>query len=85
MYINIIHLTIIFERLARMTDDNEKLKFEIYKRMQALDDEMNTILGMVNSFAFPRNSKRKQPICANYDAEKSGKHENKDFGFCAGM
>jgi len=46
-----------------MTDDNEKLKFEIYKRMQALDDEMNTILGMANSFAFPRNGKRRQPVC----------------------
>lgn len=47
-----------------MTDENEKLKSEIYKRMQALDDEMNTILGMVNSFAFPRSSKRRQPVCA---------------------
>ena len=47
-----------------MTDDNEKLKFEIYKRMQAIDDEMTTVLAMVNNFAFPRNGKRKQPICA---------------------
>ncbi len=47
-----------------MTDENEKLKSEICKRMQAVDDEMNTILAMVNSFAFPRDRKRKQPFCA---------------------
>lgn len=54
----------LLERIVRMTDDNEKLKSEICKRMQAVDDEMNTILAMVNSFAFPRSSKRRQPICA---------------------
>jgi hypothetical protein len=46
-----------------MTDENEKLKAEICKRMQALDDEMNTVLGMVNSFAFPSKGNRRQPIC----------------------
>lgn len=54
----------LFERIVRMTDENERLKSEIYERMQAVDAEMNTILGMVSSFAFPRNGKRKQPICA---------------------
>lgn len=47
-----------------MTDENENLKSEILRRMQAVDDEMNTILAMVNGFAFPRNGKRKQPVCA---------------------
>ena len=53
----------LLERIVRMTDENKKLKSEICKRMQAVDDEMNTILAMVNSFAFPRNCKRKQPVC----------------------
>lgn len=39
-----------------MVDENEKLKSEVCKRMQAIDDEMDIILGMVNSFAFPKNN-----------------------------
>ncbi len=42
--------------------ENESLKYNIYLRMQVLDSEMNTILGMVNNYASPRNSKRPPPL-----------------------
>lgn len=41
--------------------ENESLKYNIYLRMQVLDSEMNTILGMVNNYASPRNGKRPPP------------------------
>jgi len=41
--------------------NNESLKYNIYLRAQVLDSEMNTILGMVNSYASPRHGKRPPP------------------------
>lgn len=41
--------------------ENESLKYNIYLRMLVLDSEMNTILGVVNNYASPRNGKRPPP------------------------
>lgn len=46
---------------TKSVSDNEMLKYNIYLRVQVLDGEMNTILGMVNSYASPRNGKRPPP------------------------
>jgi hypothetical protein len=41
--------------------ENESIKYNIYLRMLVIDSEMNTILGMVNNYAFPRYGKRPPP------------------------
>jgi hypothetical protein len=46
---------------TKSVSDNEMLKYNIYLRAQVLDGEMNTILGMVNSYSSPRNGKRPPP------------------------
>lgn len=46
---------------TKSVSDNEMLKYNIYLRAQVLDSEMNTILGMVNSYASPRHGKRPKP------------------------
>lgn len=47
---------------TKSVSDNEMLKYNIYLRAQVLDSEMNTILGMVNNYASPRNGKRPKPL-----------------------
>lgn len=45
-----------------MNNENERQMAEIIKRMQAIDSEMNTVIGMVNSFLSPVNKRYGQPI-----------------------
>ena len=45
-----------------MRDTREKVLDDICSRLQTIENDMNTVLAMVNRYAFPRNGECRQPV-----------------------